>query len=261
MSLVQGVDGALYGTTSTGGAHKSGSVFKRWLSGGMSVLYSFCAQTNCTDGKTPYAGLILGTDGNFYGTTYSGGAHQGGTVFKISPTGALTTLYSFCSSASCADGSNSNAPLLQASDGNFYGTTFAGGLAAVGGFPDTNGSRPAGSVVQATDGNFYGATTYGGPSTACSGNGCGTIFSLSVGLGPFVKTVPTSAKMGTAVTIVGTSLTGVSSVSFNGTPAAFTVVSRFQIKTTVPSGATSGFVTVTTSNGTLQSNVVFRVLP
>jgi len=82
---------------------------------------------------------------------------------------------------------------------------------------------------------------------------------LSVGLGPFVETQPTSGKVGSAVKILGTDLTGATSVTFNGTAAVFKVVSASLIKTTVPEGATTGTVEVTTPKATLKSNVVFRV--
>ena len=84
---------------------------------------------------------------------------------------------------------------------------------------------------------------------------------LSVGLGPFVKTLPGSGKVGVAVKILGTKLTRASSVSFNGAPASFKVVSEAEITTTVPAGATTGTVEVVTPSGTLSSNVPFRVLP
>jgi hypothetical protein len=84
---------------------------------------------------------------------------------------------------------------------------------------------------------------------------------LSVGLGPFVETLPTSGKVGATVYILGTNLTGASSVSFHGTAATFTVVSATEIETTVPNGVSTGFVTVTTSGGTLKSNKIFRVIP
>ncbi len=95
----------------------------------LTALYSFCAQggTVCTDGSLPYAGLLQATDGNFYGTTYSGGANASGTVYAVTPGGALTTLYSFCSQSNCADGRNPYAGLVQAMDGNVYGTTYSGG--------------------------------------------------------------------------------------------------------------------------------------
>jgi uncharacterized repeat protein (TIGR03803 family) len=99
--LVQGTDGNLYGTTDVGGANGSGMVFKVTPTGTLTTLYSFCAKTNCTDGSVPFGGLVLGTDGNFYGTTSEGGERGSpcfsdcGTVFKISPAGKLTTLHSF----------------------------------------------------------------------------------------------------------------------------------------------------------------------
>jgi uncharacterized repeat protein (TIGR03803 family) len=116
----------------------------------------------------------------------------------------------------------------------------------------TDGGGPGG-LVQATDGNFYGPTGVGGAY------GFGTVFSLSVGLGPFVETLPTFGDVGAAVIILGTDLTGATSVTFIGTPAAFTVVSSSEITTTVPSGAATGKVEVTTPQGTLISNVDFRV--
>src|ERR1035441_10258658 len=78
-------------------------------------------------GGNPYAGLVQASDGNFYGTTFGRGVNGYGTVFKITPAGALTSLYSFCSQMNCADGEYPQAGLVQATDGNFYGTTPEGG--------------------------------------------------------------------------------------------------------------------------------------
>lgn len=112
-------------------------------------------------------------------------------------------------------------------------------------------------LLQATNGIFYGPTS-GGPGA----DGNGTIFALSVGLGPFVKTVPTLGKPGKTILILGTDLTGATSVSFNGVAAAFKVRSKTLISATVPTGATTGFVTVTTTpSGTLKSNTRFVVRP
>jgi uncharacterized repeat protein (TIGR03803 family) len=99
--LVQGTDGNLYGTADAGGANSSGTVFKVTPTGTLTTLYSFCAKTNCTDGSVPFGGLVLGIDGNFYGTTSEGGESANpcggdcGTVFKISPADKLTSLHSF----------------------------------------------------------------------------------------------------------------------------------------------------------------------
>jgi hypothetical protein len=122
----------------------------------------------------------------------------------------------------------------------------------VGGCQD--GGEPGAGLVQATNGSFYG-TTYVGGTTFVDG----TVFSLSVGLGLFVETLPTSGKVGAAVKILGTDLTSATSVTFNGTAAAFTVASSSEITTKVPAGATTGSVEVVTMGGTLTSNVPFRV--
>jgi uncharacterized repeat protein (TIGR03803 family) len=228
----------------------------------LTTLHSF----DGTDGSLPYSALVQATNGNFYGTTTDGGAYGLGTVYEITPKGALTTLHNF----DLTDGGDPYAGLVLASNGDFYGTTVDGGangdgtiyeitssmaLTTLHSFDGTDGQSPYAGLVQATNGSFYGATTYGGA------NGDGTVFSVAVGLGPFVKTVPTAGKVGTAVTILGTNLTGATSVTFNGTAATFTVVSQSEITTTVPAGATSGKVQVTTPKSTLKSNVAFRILP
>jgi len=99
--------------------------------------------------------------------------------------------------------------------------------------------------------------TAGGSSGGCE-FGCGTVFSVSVGLGPFVETLPNSGKVGAAVRILGTDLTGVTSVTFNGAAAEFKVISKSQIETNIPSGATTGTVKVKLAKNTLKSNVVFE---
>jgi uncharacterized repeat protein (TIGR03803 family) len=96
MSLVQGTDGMFYGTTRVGGTYGSGSVFKLSPAGKLTGSYSFCAKTNCPDGRAPIGALVLGTDGNLYGATeYGGGKKDVGTVFKITTAGILTTLATF----------------------------------------------------------------------------------------------------------------------------------------------------------------------
>ena len=241
-ALVQATNVELYGTAWCGGAagcdlvDGTGTVFGITVSGTLMRLHSFCSQRVhgvCGDGQNPDAGLIQGSDGNFYGTTEDGGsapsAHCSdnpcGTIFEITPapSGTLTTLYSFC----------------------------------VKGEQCTSGGGPVALLSQATNGDFYGTTTEAG---SLSGNN-GTVFRLSTGLGPFVKTLPASSAVGAAVKILGTDLTGAAIVTFNGTAAAFTVVSATEITTTVPAGATSGEVQVTAPSGTFSSNVNFLVIP
>jgi uncharacterized repeat protein (TIGR03803 family) len=277
-SLVRASDGSFYGTAS--GYLGPGTVFKITPGGTLTTLYRFCSQPACTDGSLP-GPLVLASDGNFYGTTrYGGNKNDEGTVFKMTPAGALTTLYTFCSQPFCADGASATEGVIQATDGNLYGTTGAGGDSNYGNIfritpagelttlysfcsqsGCTDGAFPFG-LIQATDGNLYGSTFNGGLDDTCSlGLGCGTIFSLRLGLGRFVETGPTFGKVGTAVKILGTNLTGTTGVTFNGTSASFTVQSGTCIKTTVPAGATTGPVQVVTPSGTLTSNVNFQVLP
>lgn len=274
--LVQATDGDFYGTTSNGGVGNNcynynnnycGTVFKITPAGKLTTIYAFCRQVNCSDGASPWAGLIQTSDGNFYGTTSEGGMPNEGTVFRMTPAGKLTTLHTFCTEGNCPDGGGPIAPLVQA-DGGLYSTTSGGGPLGYGtvfkitpegtlntlfSFDSTNGCCPYAGLAQSTNGTFYSTTAGGGAANK------GTIFSFAMGLCPFVEMEPASGKVGAAVIILGNNLTSASSVRFNGTAASFTVVSSTEIKTTAPSGATTGFVTVTTPNNTLKSNVVFRV--
>jgi uncharacterized repeat protein (TIGR03803 family) len=169
MALVQGADGNFYGTTEDCGAKNYGTVFKITPEGKLTTLHSF----DSTDGAFPYAGLVQATNGNFYGTTNQGGANGGGTVFEITAAGKLTTLYSFCGEPICAVGKNPDAPLVQASNGNFYGTTYTGGadgdgtvfeitgggkLTTLASFDGTDGCCTYAGLLQATNGSFYGTT-------------------------------------------------------------------------------------------------------
>jgi uncharacterized repeat protein (TIGR03803 family) len=186
--LVQGSDGNFYGTTEGGGTtNNNGTVFRISPSGTYTNLYSF--GTSPKDGAIPNAGLVQGSDGNFYGTTVIGG----GTVFRISPSGTYTSLYSFAGYPT--DGQYPEAGLVQGSDGNFYGTTEGGGtysggtvfrispsgsetnLYSFGSYP-TDGVAPFAGLVQGSDGNFYGTTYLGGSSANCDG-GCGTVFRIN----------------------------------------------------------------------------------
>jgi hypothetical protein len=222
-ALTQGADGNFYGTTET-------TAYRMTPAGSLTTLYTFCSLPNCADGDFP-SGLIQATDGNFYGVTQYGGTSDSGTndcgtfcgtVFELTSTGKLTTLHSF--------------------SGN-------------------DGEHPVGGLIQATNGLLYGTAADGGDFTCNPPKGCGTIFSLDVGLGPFVTFAHAAGEVGQTGGILGQGFTGTTSVSLNGIPANFTIVSDTFIKATVPGGATTGYVTVTTPTGTLTSNIPFHVLP
>ena len=117
--LLQATSGDFYGTTNGGGLGY-GTVFKITPGGTLTTLYSFCSQSGCADGANPFAGLVQGANGDFYGTARNGGANSGGTVFEITPTGRLTTMHKFCSQNDCTDGSNPLAALVEATDGDLY---------------------------------------------------------------------------------------------------------------------------------------------
>jgi uncharacterized repeat protein (TIGR03803 family) len=194
--LAQGTDGNFYGTTRSGGANFTGTIFVISPSGSFSNLHTFAAQTTNSsghltslDGATPTGALAEGTDGNFYGTTQSGGTNGTGTIFQITPGGAFTSLYSFSRSGAglvTTSGAVPNA-LVLGSKGTFYGTTQQGGVDNSGTFfkftiasgfthiysfngeaPGNNPIIPNGALVQGTNGNFYGTSTFGGSQ----GGGC-----------------------------------------------------------------------------------------
>jgi uncharacterized repeat protein (TIGR03803 family) len=160
--LIMDGAGNLYGTTLAGGnsgcsltTNTCGTVFKLAPDGTETTLYSFCSQAGCADGANPHAGLVMDGAGNLYGTTEVGGANQGcvqvgasngcGTVFEVTSGGTESVLYSFCSQASCADG-----------------------------------SYPTGGLILDSSGNLYSTTSTGGTATFCQG-GCGTVFEIAPG--------------------------------------------------------------------------------
>jgi uncharacterized repeat protein (TIGR03803 family) len=186
--LVQATNGNFYGTTINGGTDDDGVIFEMTLAGALTTLHDF----DFTDGWGPQNALMVeATDGYFYGETAGGGKSSSctnncGTVFKINPGGGFTSLHSFKGT----DGGAPSGGLVQASDGNFYGTTKVGGTSGDGtvfkmtpagtlttlhSFDGTDGSGPDGGLVQANDGNFYGTTFAGGA------NGDGTIFEITTG--------------------------------------------------------------------------------
>ena len=212
--LIQDGAGNLYGTTAGGGnsynfcpSNGCGTVFKVDNTGHETVLYTFCSSTvegsPCLDGDDPTAGLLRDAAGNLYGTTYYGGANNGGTVFKVDSTGHETVLKIFCNLGSnCVDGTNPQAGLIQDSAGNLYGTTLNGGSSYYTVGPGTvfklnnagytvlysfcpessycqDGASPYAGLIQDSAGNLYGTTSSGGAGVVaaqcCSG---GTVFKV-----------------------------------------------------------------------------------
>ena len=180
--VIEGQDGWFYGTAYNGGVKMRtdnvgmGTVYKVRTDGTLKTLFHFMG----TNGEFPASGLIVGKDGNYYGTTAYGGPsyakgppeHGFGTVFQLTTNGGFTTLFSF-------DGTNGSQPfagLARGSDGAFYGTTKFGGLGygtifrvtptgdftSLFSFDGTNGARPGCALVKATDGSLYGTTEFGG---------------------------------------------------------------------------------------------------
>jgi uncharacterized repeat protein (TIGR03803 family) len=180
---VQHSNGNFYGTTAFGGTDNYGTVFQVTPAGALTAIHSFIG----TDGSTPQGALAVGSDGNLYGTTYLGGANNAGTVFKITTGGTLTTLYSF---KGTSDGANPYGALVQAGNGNLYGTTYNGGanndgtvfeincsgsLTTLHSFNGTDGVNPQGDlVVGFSNGNLYGTTKAGGNSSSS-----GTLFEIT----------------------------------------------------------------------------------
>jgi uncharacterized repeat protein (TIGR03803 family) len=280
-----GIDGNFYGTSLAGGTSLNcndgcGTVYKMTAAGKLTTLHSF----DSTDGTELVGGVVQAADGNFYGTAAYGGSspvcaglYNGGcgTVFKLTPARKLTTLYNLCSLANCVDGISPYGTLMQATDGNLYGTalqggangygtvfqiTTSGGFRVLHNFDRDHGGFPYAGLMQATNGILYGTTYYGGLPPSCN-YGCGSIYSLDLGLSPFVEAVTYSGKVGATVEFLGQGFTSSTTVSFNGTPATPSVKAGTYLTAVVPSGATTGFVTIATSNVSLQSNKIFRVNP
>jgi uncharacterized repeat protein (TIGR03803 family) len=190
-TLIKDAKGNLYGTTGLGGAYGYGTVFEITTTGEETVLYSFCALADCVDGANPRAALILDKDGNLYGVTQNGGtgAEDSGTVFKLTPTGAETVLYSFCSEANCADGQWPYGGLARDPKGNLYGTTSIGGADNFGTVfkvapsgeetvlhsftRGVDGGYPWAGLIRDSKGNLYGTTQQGGT------NDTGTVYEIT----------------------------------------------------------------------------------
>ena len=292
--LVQGSDGNLYGTTSNYGAaaNPAGTVFKVALSGkNFTTLKNFDSQSS--DGAAPYAGLVAGNDGNFYGAALPSSGAPYGTIFKITRTGTFKVLYTFDDT----HGANDYSTPFGHTNGLVYGMTYSGGQTGYGvfwslangispfcsvvGFP----SGPSGTIVQILGQGFDSASSvkFGSVSAAftivsdtyitatvpASGTTGHVTVTTSSGtltspqnykVTPVLSSFqPTSGPVGTHVTISGSGFIGTTSVTFAGVQATFTVNSATGITATVPSGAVTGTIKVTTPGGTATSKGPFTV--
>jgi uncharacterized repeat protein (TIGR03803 family) len=263
-SPLQTTEGSLYVTANLG-ALGVGSVIKLSPSGKYLNSYSF---TGGTGGAYPIGPVIQATDGNIYGTTWIGGTYNLGTIYKVTPVG-IQTVYSFGTVSN--DATFIDAGLTQGSDGNLYGVSTLGGVYGAGAlfqltldgsytklydFPVPSGfayQNALAAPAPHTNGLFYGVTTDGGSKSL------GQVYQLSQGLGPFVAFVQAQGKVDVQTEILGHGFTGTTSVTFNGVPAGFSVVSDTYLTARVPSGATTGPVVVTTPGGVLNSNKNFVV--
>ena len=265
--LIQATDGNFYGTTAQGGANNLGTFFQVTPAGVYTVLYSF---TGGADGSRPLRGVVQGVDGSFYGVCNQGGTYDGGAIYRIdylNTTFKLTALYDFVPLV--LDGSNPLSNLVQASDGNFYGTTAGGGangngivyeITPTGGYniiynftDGTDGAAPVAALTQANDGNLYG-------TTAGTNGQLGTVFRINNGLAaPFPQPrylLQTSTSVGDTILIKGDNFVGTTAVSFPGAGGAlvasgnFTVLSKTVVQAVVPDGAVTGPITVTANGQT-----------
>jgi len=267
--LLLASNGSFYGTTSSGGSHNYGTVFKLTASGGVTTIYNF----DYSHGAYPYQPLVQGSDKNLYGITYEGGTAQspGGVVFRMTLMGAITILHNF-DQDSLSDGSFPTDGLVAASDGNFYGTTLVapnggsgfygtifridtkGDYSVLHDFDGTHGQSPASTPMQHTDGIVYGTTDSGGASDG------GVFWELNNGISPFVSIVGIpSGSPNTIVEMLGQDFTTTSSVKFGSVAANFTVYSDSYLTAVVPNTAKTAAITVTTSKGAFISRQKFKV--
>jgi uncharacterized repeat protein (TIGR03803 family) len=271
---IQDFKGNLYGTTEWGGAANSlGGTFYRLNSDGtVTTLYSFCALTNCDDGLQVGGQLVLGSGGNFYGTTFTGGLGGDGTIFEVTPAGKLTTIYNFI-------GDQSSGAMLLGRDGNLYGLAQAGAHGKGGIFRLTpsgaytliysfcaqancpDGYQPF-SLMQAPDGNLYGVTLYGGAQNFPAR---GTIFKITTSgvlttLHRFTAGIdgltPIGLVLGTDGNFYG--VTGNGGANLLGTLFKFSAGLRPFVKTIEPGGKVGSTVNILGNNLTGATAVTFN---
>lgn len=219
--MTVGRDGNLYGVTYRGGGGGVGVIFKLTTGGTYTVINPVLQPST-----GPASSLVQGTDGKFYGILGAGSSGNNGVLYSVTTTGSLSRLHNFCQQTKCTDGYGPSTPLVQDTDGKFYGVTSQGGT----------------------------------PSQCNSGNGCGVFYSLDVGLTPFINLSTYSGNVGSTVGIFGQDFDSASVVKFNGVAATkITLSGTTYITATIPAGATDGKVTVTTGTTTLTSTKTFIV--
>jgi uncharacterized repeat protein (TIGR03803 family) len=268
LAPVQIANGDFYISTTFIAPNGCGSILRVTPAGVLKSTYIF-ASCAAKQGADP-GWMVAAEDGNVYGTAFEGGSQWvgGGTIFKDDPkTSILSVMHDF---GSVPDDGIYPTGLMQATDGNFYGATEQGGSAefgtlfqwAPGGLYNVLYSfpgNPEGPVSpslpsQYTTGMFFGTTFYDGSSNN------GTIYSLDMGLGPFVSLVCNRGTVGQTIQILGQNLAGATSVTVNGTPASFQVVSETFMTAVIPADATTGSVVVTTPSGTLTSSHTLQIV-
>jgi uncharacterized repeat protein (TIGR03803 family) len=273
LGLIEGTNGDLWGV-GNGWIISGGGIFKITLAGKESLVYTFepNADGAYVNGEGPYANLIQATNGDFYGTTEEGGSANEGTIFQLTAAGKETVLYSFPNQT---DGAYPSLPLTQAPNGLLFGaaTDCAGGGCAQAGLFDittkgayknvylyplvcSNCGQPEAPLLLSTNGTFYSTTEQGGV-------GVGSFYSLSNGYSPFISLVNVrSGKEGAQVGILGQGFSSKSVVEFGGTKATTTkLTGTTYILATVPAGALTGDVTVTTGATVLSTSASYKITP
>ena len=276
-TLTLGANGKFYGTSEVGG-NSGGTVYEITTKGKVTVLYGF----SNTGPYLPAAGVTQGADGKFYGTTFYGGTYSEGTIFQLSGK-KLTILHNFNQTPD--DAAVPNFPLTLGTDGNFYSPSQdfnMGGYGPESLFEITTGKKPvytdlynilpggcsmylgadgcllSSPMVLHPNGTFYGTTMQGGDY---EGNPIdrGVFYSLNTGLKPYIILQFPQGTIGKSIGIFGVGLTETTAVDFDGVAATFAVVSDTYLTATIPTGAKTGYVTVTTPSGTLKSAVKLTV--
>jgi uncharacterized repeat protein (TIGR03803 family) len=266
-------DGDLWGV-GNGWIISGGGIFKITLAGKESLVYTFEANSDgeYTDGESPSANLIQGSNGDFYGTTEQGGTANEGTIFQLTAAGKETVLYSFPNQT---DGAYPTLPLTQGPNGVLFGAATdcaGGGCSQAGLFEITtksayknvylyplvcsNCGQPEAPLLLSTNGTFYSTTEQGGI-------GVGSFYSLTNNYKPFISLVNvTSGAEGAQVGILGQGFSAKSVVEFGGTKATTTkLAGATYILATVPTGALTGDVTVTTGSTVLSTAAMYKITP